>query len=130
MDTYTFLGGRVYNGIEDGSDRFEPHLYTMRHTYRQELKKTAYKCFYKTRNIYTANNHMPWKCLKPKGITRCVNHFVDPKMGYFLHFKKDILWPENCKSKDKRKCAVYDPILWKYSQNLNRNMKITFRNIF
>jgi hypothetical protein len=124
------LNARTYVDLEVDDNSIESYLYTMRHIYRQEVKKYAVKSFHVVRNVEFTFNHFPLKCLESKGELDCPYHYISPNQSYFMHYKQEHKIPENCNFEDKRSCAIKDTVMWKYYEELNQNMKIALKNIF
>ncbi len=129
---YKFFNSFVYKNLEIEDQNFDTYLYTMRHVYRDKFSspKSNVKCFLYVKNIETIHNHMPLTCLERNGTQLCFGHEVPTNQSYLLHFKKEIDIPFNCTERDLRKCAVFDPIIWKYHKRLKKNMEISLSEIF
>ncbi len=45
-----------------------------------------------------------------------------------MHFRTEKDYPKDCDKEDKRECAVYDIVMWKYYKVLDKNMKHVLKN--
>lgn len=106
----------------------------MRHVYRKHFtSKGEYnKCFHVVSKVLAVHNHFPIECLPDheKDNVTCYGHFIDPKYGYLLHHKKENILPEKCTHKNARLCSTYDPIIWKYYNQVNFQVRYALRHIF
>jgi hypothetical protein len=122
----------MFGKLETDEKTIAPYLYTMRHVYRDKFTVAGsnIKCFHDLRNVEAVHNHFPLKCLGRDGYHNCPGHEINTHQSYLMHFRTERDYPENCDKEDKRECAVYDPVMWKYYKVLDRNMKYALKNIF
>ena len=100
----------------------------MRHINRGPIKRRGYriKCFHVVKNVLTVHNHYPLLCIRDnQKYGKCHGHTISINESYIMHYKKEIQFPQNCEQKDLTNCTIYDPIMWKYKQKLDRNMEYT-----
>jgi hypothetical protein len=104
----------------------------MRHVYRENFRGRGEgtKSFVDLRNVEAVENHRPAKCLGRNGHWDCPGHDVNINQSYLMHFRTERDYPPNCDKEDKRECAVYDTVMWKYYKVLDQNMKYALKNIF
>jgi len=104
----------------------------MRHVYRENFKGWGVnvKCFVDLRNVEAVENHFPVKCLGRDGYHNCPYYEVNTNQSYLMHFRVENDYPKDCDKDDKRECAVYDTVMWKYYKVLDKNMKYALKKIF
>ncbi|XP_054165998.1 uncharacterized protein LOC128963508 [Oppia nitens] len=121
--SYLFTQTRFYNQLISNQYTTNDIMYTMRHLYRANFTMSAPKSFQLTKNAKVVWNHTPLQCIINKDYKDCPIHFVDKQFGYLLHYRPGIHKPTNCTDTDLRKCAIYDPLITKYNDILNKNMR-------
>jgi hypothetical protein len=135
IETFGFYENRnayVFGKLETDDKSIASYLYTMRHVYRENFKDYGVnvKCFVDLRNVEAVENHFPVKCLGRDGYHNCPGHDVNTNQSYLMHFRVEHDYPEDCDKEDKRECAVYDTVMWKYYKVLDKNMKYALKKIF
>jgi hypothetical protein len=86
------------------------------------------KSFISTKRTLIVHNHYPLKCLKKS--QECNDYQIELEDGQLNHYRKTCtgdLDSEDCKKEEIDK-AVNDTILWKYADELKKNVENTLKN--
>ena len=119
---YEFDGTKFFDHLSDNSS--EEWMYSMVHTKRGRFQGDAKKCIQSSDLAMFPYNHGNEGCIE--SVKNCFTIKVDPKDGYFLHYRNN--WKVNYECEDG-KCVEYDPIVLKYKTRLEYAMKNVFAQI-
>ena len=113
--------------MRNDSPDIKNYTYTLKHPYRCRFEKgQQHKSIHFTDKVKCVDHHGNCGCINR---SQCQTYHVDKELGYFLHYRIGHKASEKCGNKTKD-CVYYDPIIYKYKNDLERNMEVALGAIY